>query len=88
MTADLFFYTETSRRPWVEQVARGAFTLRVTLPGNPTLAEIMAATNKGSGRSGVFEVHTDEGIYTHHNPAFVDRGYGRLHPDKAVFTPW
>jgi hypothetical protein len=93
VNTDVFQYTETGRRPWAEQVARGATSLRVTVPATATLVDILAAAYaaglpKGSQRSGVFEVQTDLGIYTHHNPVFRERGYGRLDPDKAIFQTW
>jgi hypothetical protein len=93
VTAHLFQYTETSRRPWAEQVARGAGVYTVDVPPDATLPEILAAAYatgmpRGSQRSGVFEVQTDHGIFSHHNPLFRDRAYGKLNPDKASFTPW
>jgi len=93
MKADLFFYTETGRRPWLEQVARGAHSLRVEVPDTATLVDILTAAaaagmSQGSQRSGCFEVQTDLGIWSHHNPEFRERGYGKLDPAKAVFEPW
>lgn len=93
MKADLYHYTETGRRPWLEQVARGAHSIRIEVPETASLVDILSAAyaaglSKGSQRSGVFEVQTDAGIYQHHNPEFRERSYGKLDPDKAVFKTW
>lgn len=93
MNADFFFYHETNRRPWPEQVARGASSLRFEVPDNATLPEMVAIAHKrglpqGTQRSGLFEVQTDAGIYAHQNEAFRERGYGKLAPNSAHFTPW
>lgn len=93
MRADFFYYTETNRRPWAEQVARGAQVVTVDVPENATLPEMVAlARNNGLGagtqRSGLFEVQTDKGIYQHARPDFRERGYGKLDPNNAHFTPW
>lgn len=93
MNADLFYYTETNRRPWAEQVARGAATVRVEVPADATLPQIIeaglaAGMSQGTQRSGCFEVQTDAGTYGHRNPEFRERGFGKLDPNNAHFTPW
>lgn len=93
MKADLFQYRETSRRPWAEQVQRPAAVTTVEVPATATLVDILEAAkaagmSTGSQRSGCFEVQTDLGIFSHHNPVFRERGYGRLDPHKAVFQTW
>lgn len=93
MRADLFQHRETGRRPWAEQVLRPASVTKVTVSETATLVDILAAAkaagmSTGSQRSGCFEVQTDLGIWSHHNPIFRERGYGRLDPNKAIFQTW
>lgn len=90
MRFDCFYYTETNRRPWAEQVERGAHYVSVEAPATSTLVEVLALATaaglpKGSQRAGCFEVQSDLGSWQHHNPAFRERGYGKLDPAKAVF---
>lgn len=93
MKAQCFYFPETNRRPWLQQVKRGADYIEVEVTTDATLADILTAARaaglpRGSSRSGCFEVQTDAGIFTHHNPAMAERGYGRLDPARAIFNTW
>lgn len=93
MTAHLFKFTETNRRPWLDHVARGAAVYAVEVAPDATLAEILDAARaagvpQGTQRAGVFEVQTDAGIWQHARLLFRERGFGRITPETAVFTPW
>jgi len=80
---NLFFFTETNRRPWAEHVARGARCLTVDSDAT-SLSGLLALAPKGSARSGVFEIQTDEGIWSR-----VDgRQFGRLNKLNATFKTW
>jgi hypothetical protein len=90
MRVDLFYFTETNLRSWSEQVALGAHCYSGEVADDSTLDQILAASGlpKGSSRGGVFQIQTDRGIWVDHRPAFVERGFGRLDPAKAVFKTW
>lgn len=93
MRAQCFFFPETNRRPWPQQVKRGADYIEVEVATDATLPVILATATaaglpRGSSRSGCFEVQTDLGIFAHHDGAVRARGFGRLDPARAVFNTW
>jgi hypothetical protein len=92
---DFFFTTSRSSVKASEFDAtwdrEGAYFVKLTLPDDTPLEEAIAAARetglfgKGSGRSGVFEVQNDLGVYSH------PRGFVNLQaikPDSVVFRTW
>lgn len=94
MTADLFMHTETNARPWDVHVAQSAGReLRVEVPDDATVDEILAVAHaagmpKGSSRSGVFQIQTDNGIFQHADARRRERGYGRITTATSIFQTW
>ena len=86
---DFFWFSETNRRPWAEQVALGAKTMRLSLPIGTSVDDaveqaVEAGMSRGSSRSGCFEIQTDSGIHSRQD----GKGFGRLTSDNSVFLAW
>ena len=86
---DFFFFAETSRRSWEDQVSLGAKSISLTLPSGTPLEDALqfameSGMPKGSSRSACFEVQTDTGIHQRKD----GKGWGRLTPANSEFVTW
>lgn len=93
MKHQFFYRSENSHREWAEWSQRPAYSLELDLPAGTPFEGLISAALKagmpvGTGRSGCFEIQTDDGIYQHRSSKVRERGYGKLRPGTVIFRTW